>query len=1526
MRDKLKIWADLLLDTGKKNNLINFRDTKGGTVKIVAPDFASLFSRAQHGTVFEVYDPKIFPDEDLEDMPRLRKFTSVDLSEEEFSSLYAKKLKKASQILVYNRYTNPLIALKNVGKKAKSALEETGVNIAFMAFGFVDWFDKGEREYSSAPVLLAPISIDHPSAIDPYYVKMVGDEILLNPTFSFKLQTEYGIKLPDYDDEGIDEYLEKILLIVGKLGWAISKECKISIFSFLKINMHQDVKQNADLILKNEQVKALLGEVSATDEEITLPPISELKNVVDADSSQAEAILLAKTGKSFVLQGPPGTGKSQTITNIIAECLADGKKVLFVSEKLAALNVVYDKLRSVGLDEFCLELHSHKANKKDFISELCETLNSPKINLSGKARFEIKERLRAEGLLDEYKDKLHEKRENIDKTLYEIIEEYYGVSHFPDLNFVFSDLESKGDDYLYDSEGLLSRFQNYTESIGYDYRLNPWYGYEPAKGHFAPTAKMGELLERLGEFLTELDRINQELSVNYGISVSSISSLDDRISLFSFISECEYVNPILLENEVAPIIRKKLPELEDLACKILAQKQIIDGQFKKEAYSLSGQLLYSQLLSECDGFFKRLFKKEYRRIISKLRLASVDGKPLNYERAVYYTKSLADHEQLQAEFEQKESLIKKLLSDSYEGIYTHFSRLAEELERLEKMLSKKQTLGTLAKLSSGDFYTKQPEFKKALERLNSLRSRYEKPINELIGLFNAKQVNILAMSIQSLSAWREKCANGLDRLESWIEFKYLLDELDNKGLTDYIIYSIKNNLSVSDLVGSFKKALLRQWAEKIYHSSEVLVRLSRIPHDQTVDVFAQKDEVVKGIHKATIRSTLSQLRPSLDLVAQGSAVSVLLREGEKKRKQKSIRSLLEEIEELIFTLKPCFLMSPLSVSTFLSPQIKFDVVIFDEASQIFPQDAIGAIYRANQLIVVGDSKQMPPSNFFTSNTLMGDDEDEIDEVTDFESILDLCSTAFPHKRLKWHYRSRYEQLIAFSNANFYDGELVTFPSARADRAGIGVDRYFVNGVFDRRTKTNLAEAQRVVELIYENVESFPERSLGVVALSISQQELIDKLLLKRRKEDPSKEWFFKSDREEPFFIKNLETVQGDERDTIIFSIAYAKDESGKLLLNFGPINKQGGERRLNVATTRAKHNLQLVTSMLSSDIDLARSESRGTMLLKGYLEYAETGVAPLSQSALRRNSEVTERHFEKEIKEFLQANGFEAEELVGSSAYKIDLAVKHPKTKNFVLAIECDGNNYRSLSWACDRDRLRAQVLGRMGWSFYRIWSCDWLRNTAVEKERLLSAVRTAIDRGTLPSGLEPLGDEISFEENIEGVGFEFPVYNRVNLYLMASGCGFDLAKIIKMTVKEEAPLSEEWLLKRIPFLLGREKVTPVVKEEFERCLSKLSSEGIVRRNGFIYLDGEQIPMLRIPKEGEDEKREIAYISDEELALGIKEVLKENVTVDKNGLFRFLVHKLGFSRIGEAITAKFEGALSLLSGEITVNGDMISLS
>ncbi|MDE6276279.1 MAG: DUF4011 domain-containing protein, partial [Clostridia bacterium] len=1509
---------ELLLDTGKRNNLINFRDNKSNTLEVVYPDFDALFHKADGNVVFEVFDPQIDVDE-FEDRMSEAKLKEKLKDKFKYIDNYSKKIKKANQILVYNKDVTPIKALRGIEKRAKIAIEETGVNIAYMAFGFITWHDDNEPEVLyDAPILLAPISLSKSSTVDPYKIKVTGDDMILNPTFAYKLQSDYKIQLPEYEDEGIDGYLQKVEELVSKLKWQVSKVCKIGLFSFLKINMYMDLKDNADTVLQNANVRSLLGEGKTTSFAGQLQEAQY--NVVDADSSQLKAIEMAKAGESFVLQGPPGTGKSQTITNIIAECMGDGKKVLFVSEKLAALDVVYNKLKQAGLEDFCLQLHSHKANKRDFIQELCRTMRLSKSGVSSKA-YEEEDRLnKSHIILDNYVDVLHRQNDVIGKSLYELVEEVCACQSLARLDFFVDDIENKGDEYVKIALDLIDNYAEYTQSIGYDYKTNPWYGFIDEDNSYQQKFKTKASLESLSRKLAEVDKYAQKLSQDYAIeNIETLEQLGLYAKLFELIGGSTYITGALLDKRVFRGVSERILKLRPIVDEIKTVEGAIAAQYNQDIFKLDADKA-NGVLQKSGGTFTRLFSKEYKSLIAQISASKKNGKA-SYKDALILIKLLIEFNSKSADFGKLEEGLKQKLSSQYGGVNTNWDALDKELAALKELFAKISDFGNLADGDDGFGYSyDKEELNELAKDINDMIASIDG--EEVTGYFDKAIFDINTVSYKDAEKKLRDCLDNFDKLDSWTRFLGVLKAMREKGLTTYIDAAVKEEILTQDLSVVFKKIFYSQWIDVIIQREAFLKVLPRVAHDKTVNIFCEKDVRGFEIGKAKIRATLSALRPDLSLVAPGSAVANLLNEGGKKRRQKSIRTLLSQIRELAQNLKPCFLMSPLSVSTFLTPDVKFDLVVFDEASQIFPQDAIGAIYRAKQLIVVGDSKQMPPSNFFTSVVDVEDYEDD-EDVKDFESVLDLCSTVLPQLRLKWHYRSRYEQLIEFSNKNFYEGDLVTFPSSKTDRDGIGVDfKYVEGGTFDHKTRTNRAEADYIVDLIFENIQKYPDRSLGVVAFSISQQDLIERLLAKRRLQDSQYEEFFSCEKDEPFFVKNLETVQGDERDTIIFSVAYGKDKDGKMSQNFGPINKMGGERRLNVAFTRAKLNVQLVASIHGYDINLKNAGSTGARLLRDYIEFAQNGSTDFVGNGSAEEQFAEAFDFEMQVAEFLQNKGYEVDVKIGASAGSVDMGVKMPGGEDYILAVECDGRSYKTAKNTRDRDRLRKSVLQRMGWHYHRVWAIDWMQNPKDEKDRLLKALEEAqkmpVDNSATDAGVN-LDD---FEEEKISVDFKFAEYETADFDNARKVGKGDYLKYLRLVLEKEAPLSEELFLKRTLRDFGREKLTDAVWEKFDRLTSRCQSEGIIRKDGFMYLKNRPVE-LRAPSDGFS--REIKYVALEELASGMFKVIKKNITVDRMGLYRMLTKVLGFSKLGDAMVKRFDEALQLLKDDIDIDGDELSI-
>jgi len=590
------------------------------------------------------------------------------------------------------------------------------------------------------------------------------------------------------------------------------------------------------------------------------------------------------------------------------------------------------------------------------------------------------------------------------------------------------------------------------------------------------------------------------------------------------------------------------------------------------------------------------------------------------------------------------------------------------------------------------------------------------------------------LPVSELINWLAMRVRDADRVSEWVGYINASEELCRVGLETLRDEMLDGRVAVGEAVSALRKWFYNLWLIVAYRGEPALREFDLAQHDQTLGRFQEVDRfcVLNGF--ALVRSKVldhtSDIAGSDGQAPERSEVGILLREVNKRKRHLPLRQLFAAIPTLLPKLKPCLMMSPLAVSTYFGDSnIRFDVVIFDEASQVRPHDAICAIYRGRQLVVAGDQKQLPPTSFFER---MGNDDAEKDDElehnsSDYESILDMCATlGLPRQRLKWHYRSKRESLIAFSNWHYYGGELITFPSVRDVDGSSGVAfSYVENGRWAGGAAggVNQAEAEQIADAVIRHAAEQPEKSLGVITMNMAQQELISDLIDARRRDSLHLEDFFSDDNSDTFFIKNLETVQGDERDVIFLGVGYAKDDAGKLSHNFGPLNRQGGERRLNVAITRARESLTIFTSIRCDDIDLGRTQSRGAKLLKAYLDFAEHGRKALAGAETENSERDFDSDFEAEVARALTERGLDVRRQIGCSGFRIDLAIVHPEHPGrFVLGVECDGATYHSSATARDRDRLRQDVLETLGWKLCRIWSTDWVRDPRRQIQKVLEA------------------------------------------------------------------------------------------------------------------------------------------------------------------------------------------------------------
>ncbi len=583
----------------------------------------------------------------------------------------------------------------------------------------------------------------------------------------------------------------------------------------------------------------------------------------------------------------------------------------------------------------------------------------------------------------------------------------------------------------------------------------------------------------------------------------------------------------------------------------------------------------------------------------------------------------------------------------------------------------------------------------------------------------------------------ERVADAWPKIREWCSWQKARQEAIRLGMTPVVEMLESPNGTMINVSGLFERSFRRGLLFSIMEKEDSLREFFGNEHNERIERFRELDDKLAKLSRDLIRVRLAAGIPKDDGNDDipKAEIGLLRKEIGKRMRHIPVRQLISRIPTLLPRLKPCVLMSPLSVAQYLEASHEtFDVVIFDEASQIPVWDAIGAIARGRQLIVVGDPKQLPPTNFFSSNS---DDDDDLtpEEHKDLESILDeLMTHGLRHKRLNWHYRSRHEGLITFSNRQYYDNELLTFPSPEMELGGVRF-RHLPNARYDKgRSRTNRIEAEALVNELVSRLRNpnLPRRSYGVVTFSQAQQALVQNLLDEECRKYPEIEHHFGDDppvEGEPVFVKNLENVQGDERDVILFSICYGLDEAGKLSMNFGPLNRDGGERRLNVAVTRAKHEVLVFSGLRGDQIDLTRTRARGVRDLKYFLEYADRGHGALIAATSSNSNAEADSEFERMVADRIRAAGYDVHYQVGCSGYRIDLGVVDPAAPGrYLLGVECDGATYHRAATARDRDKLRQAVLEDLGWTLHRIWSTDWWHNANSEMEKLLTAIASAAE------------------------------------------------------------------------------------------------------------------------------------------------------------------------------------------------------
>jgi len=1733
LQSNIEKLRDNLLDMSLRNNLLNFRPRKKN-IEIVDEDIASLYNIL----VINEQKMKFLSNETLDEDALL------DNTWDSNATLKDTHTDKFLQ----TKYEPDELQKKltHLYRDNKTVMEEQGYNDFFLALGFLEWKEIDYEEgIHKAPLVLVPMTIERSSISKPFTVNWNGDEVRSNLSLIYKLQ-EQGVEIPNFEEfeseQDLIKYFKEIESIISnKPGWKISKDIFLSSFNFKKFVMFKDLDLSNWSGMENNPVKSLFyvdEENWDSDEDLNLNSInsSEIYNVVDADSSQLAVLEEAKKGKNLVVEGPPGTGKSQTIVNLIAELMARGQKVLFVSEKKAALDVVKTRLDSVGLGEGCLELHGKNSNKKEFLNELENTLKIDAVELSDESDFRNLDELKEE--LNEYVNALHtiyketeltpfqligiyeyhsqklvnenqeilkldiddvsqlnkEKRGEIIRKLNEIIEYYDLISpvseniwrntypenltspEVKELKNQFFNLSNSLDTFdelttkihnltgvdklntleieplitnskilrpnlkLLDDEddlGIIindvSSFQNKiaNTNIDLDYSLDC----DDLKN------EIDILINNINKLNIDMDSVNDEEFESLENLIEEISSFQDKLGhmdidvlnldLNDLKREINTLNNNIDSLNIGGDIVDK-EDFESISSDFKSNRTFINESNLQNALANPNlEIEFNEFKTKRNSFFKKILDGDFKRIKKEFKsyydfdvsddqierdfeqiisanndLTNLRNKILAYSKSETNNdeKIIIESEKLLTWASELENIKTKLTSyqvtvqkkemktkvdalielkeaqnqiESVNEIGTYFfaddwksynsdtQLLKEKLEKIKhykncyhELNDMKESLNIIESYkTTGEYYftddwkehnSDTQILNEKLNNIQQFKKYYDSNYfnDNTIEFIESNKFDELDYYLKELSNVKTKIIEQYENIDQKLNFKNelafevdsanipqmknttaaLIDKIENlndyrlfakycreygdkyaKQLIEYIISDrVKSSLVANLFYYNFANIALND----VFSNVGILDEFNFKLHEDKISQFKQLDKNVIETNKFRVREILGRNRPSMSIAAApSSSLGILLREMGKKRKIKPIRKILSETSDIISSIKPCFMMSPLSIAQYLDPKIYeayFDYIIFDEASQVKIEDSIGAMLRGNKYIVMGDTKQLPPTTFFEKELDIDEEEDEESLTENIESILHLCKNTFETRMLKWHYRSRHESLISVSNQEFYNNELYVFPSPTKESEDLGLKLiYDPTTVYDRGGGTNnIKEAENVVEYAFKCFRKWGHsRSLGIGTFNLKQRNTIMDILEKKLKQHPELEEFFNEEGEDGFFVKNLENIQGDERDIILISIGYGVDQNNKLSLSFGPLNREGGERRLNVLITRAKKQCIVFSNFKSSVMHTTEKTPRGVAALKTFLYYAENGEFPENY----HTGEDFDSPFEEAVYNFLTDEGYTVEKQVGCAGYKIDLAIVDKDDANkYILGIECDGATYHSSPLARDRDRLRQEVLEGLGWKFHRIWSTDWYHVNKTAKQRLLDAVEDAMknkDNKKIAEKFETdFKPEIIIKTQEDKKQEELDKYFEDYVSFFYSPGYLPRANLMRL-IETEGPIHKDDIYDVMKINMHR-KATKKFKNEIDSELfSLISFEDFESRNGFYFSKHYDWNSMKVRKRNAPK---IERISPEEIERSIIYTLKLQYSSSKDDLIKVASTHLGFKSIRKNVKEKFE--------------------
>ena len=1591
---RLSAWKSRLLDLTLRNRLLNFKPTKT-TLQLVAPDLARLEDTLADGVEFSLKPlPELMEGAD----PRMaalhtQRAGRTPLDDMALEALGSKELlaRCAKDALDGN-----LLAIHGA---ARTGLEEGGANTLYLALGLLRWTEADNSDaVHLAPLLLIPVTLQRQSVRSGFRLVRHDDEAIVNPTLLHLLKTSFELKVAGLDavptdDRGIDvaQVLKSFRLAVREIAqWEVLEQVHLGIFSFTKYLMWKDLQDRTDQLRQNRVVKHLIdhpgqafpregthGEFDRLD--ATHRPQDILAPLL-ADSSQLKAICAVDAGRDLVLEGPPGTGKSQTITNLIAHSLAKGKTVLFVSEKMAALDVVHRRLSSIGLGPFCLELHSSKAKKTDVLQQLGKSLALSTQRTADDWLREAERLGLLRQMLNGLVDALHHEHPN-GFTVFEATGICIAHTGQQASSMPWADpfMHDRADlDQLEETvrrmaslAGALTSLENHPLALIGQTAWSP--SWQDELGGVAQSLETA--IRSLQEKSSALEPLLGQPAT--GLSLQALAALD---ALAVVLLRAPGVPAGLAGQAHEPGVRAQVHALAQHGLARNRHWLDVATGWTEQIATLDAAELRAQWAQARSDWWPRS-QLAQRAITGRMSGFRHDGqRPLDADVQALLAPLAALNTEDQA-LRAMQPQAQALLQDAYAGLQTDWTSLAgHELWANEFCDAVTQVAGAdlarvtplhqaLAPLVGGGraalavsgpagrlLWAYREAWREFSQKLTALAALAQ-PVEPLQG--PADDAGAALERIQGvLAAWQA----SRRLLQPWSLWRNVRVQAIDHGLQSLVTSLETGAVPLREAEAHFKFSYRHWWLKKIIDTDPLLRGFSSADHARKIREFRETDARFQKLTGQYIVATLSGRIPSIsgDAVGPDSELGRLRRELQKQRRQMPVRQLVHGLPTLLPRLKPCLLMSPLSVAQYLDAgYAPFDLVVFDEASQIPVWDAIGAIARGRQLVVVGDPKQLPPTSFFSKSGdpdgAAGGDE----QVEDLESILDECLGAGMNRLgLQWHYRSRHESLITFSNVNYYDSSLVTFPSPATNDSAVRFEP--VAGVYDRGgSRTNRLEADAIVEGISAHFLAPDKKhlTLGVVTFNQPQQLLIETLVDARRRASPELDRAIAARAHEPLFIKNLENVQGDERDVIFFSITYGPDAAGKTTMNFGPLNGEGGQRRLNVAISRAREAVVIYSSLKPEQIDLARVRAAGVRDLKHYLEFAIKGYRALAAQSLPTGRE-PDSPFEVAVIRLLRAQGWDVHPQVGCSGYRLDIGVVDPRAPGRYLAgIECDGATYHSAASSRDRDRLRQHVLEGLGWTILRIWSTDWWLNPEGEIEKIgqrLQALIDLPDAAQASSAVQPGAPTLADpEDGAESKAVQapdasplesatapdasaagpapLPVYHPASLpagdplLFHDASVSAQLVENLAHVIEAEGPLTESALFRKVARAWGIERIGAKVSERL-RTLAPERFERTIEEEAIFYwpagADTGAWEQFRIAGDSDASRRHVDEVCLEELGALAHHVLLQAGASSRQAAARSVCLLLGMGRVPEEAEARVNEAMNrLIASELVVELD-----